>query len=105
MRDQISKATLWLVQDQRDHDIIAFCGLQDNYIAGFFVDEQARGRGVGAALMAKLQQTYPKLTLAVYQKNIGAARFYRRHGFTLLKQDRDETTGQLEDVLVWHQPR
>ena len=91
VRDQISKATLWLVQDQRDHDIIA--------------DEQARGRGVGAALMAKLQQTYPKLTLAVYQKNIGAARFYRRHGFTLLKQDRDETTGQLEDVLVWQQPR
>ncbi|EKP96983.1 DNA-3-methyladenine glycosylase [Lacticaseibacillus paracasei] len=105
VRDQISKATLWLVQDQRDHDIIAFCGLQDNYIAGFFVDEQARGRGVGAALMAKLQQTYPKLTLAVYQQNIGAARFYRRHGFTLLKQDRDETTGQLEDVLVWQQPR
>ena len=88
-----------------DHDIIAFCGLQDNYIAGFFVDEQARGRGVGAALMVKLQQTYPKLTLAVYQQNIGAARFYRRHGFTLLKQDRDETTGQLEDVLVWQQPR
>ena len=24
VRDQISKATLWLVQDQRDHDIIAF---------------------------------------------------------------------------------
>lgn len=46
VRDQISKATLWLVQDQRDHDIIAFCGLQDNYIAGFFVDEQARGRGM-----------------------------------------------------------
>lgn len=105
VRDQISKATLWLVQDQRDHDIIAFCGLQDNYIAGFFVDEQARGRGVGAALMAKLQQTYPKLTLAVYQKNIGAARFYRRKGFTIVNQDRDEATGELEDSMIWQQQR
>ena len=105
VRDKISKAKLWLVQDQRDHDIFAFCGLQDNYIAGFFVDEQARGRGVGAALMAKLQQTYPKLTLAVYQKNIGAARFYRRKGFTIVNQDRDEATGELEDSMIWQQQR
>jgi putative acetyltransferase len=105
VRDLISKATLWLVQDQRDHDIIAFCGLQDDYIAGFFVDEQARGRGVGAALMAKLQQTYPKLRLAVYQKNRSATRFYRGKGFAIVNRDRDEATGELEDSMIWQQQR
>ncbi len=41
------------------------------------VDEKHRGRGVGTALMAKLQATYSKLRLTVYQKNIRVAQLYK----------------------------
>ncbi|TLF35889.1 GNAT family N-acetyltransferase, partial [Lacticaseibacillus zeae] len=72
-----------------------------DFIAGFFVDEKHRGRGVGTALMAKLQATYSKLRLTVYQKNIRAAQFYKRQGFSFLTSRQDEGTGEAEDVMVW----
>ena len=59
VRPLIQQSTLWVVRDGAT--LIAFCGLQQDFIAGFFVDEKHRERGVGTALMAKLQATYPQL--------------------------------------------
>ncbi|EGF47266.1 acetyltransferase, partial [Lacticaseibacillus rhamnosus MTCC 5462] len=52
-----------------------FCGLIDHYIAGFFVAEQARGCGIGTALLQAIQADYPVLTLTVYQQNKVASSF------------------------------
>ena len=75
VRPLIQQSTLWVVREGAT--VIAFCGLQQDFIAGFFVDEKHRGRGVGTALMAKLQATYSKLRLTVYQKNIRVAQLYK----------------------------
>ena len=99
VRPLIQQSTLWIVR--KGSAVIAFCGLQQDFIAGFFVDEKHRGRGVGTALMSKLQATYPKLRLTVYRKNIRATQFYKRQGFSVLTNRRDEETGEVEDVMVW----
>ncbi|EKQ24719.1 GNAT family acetyltransferase [Lacticaseibacillus paracasei] len=40
MRPLIQQSTLWVVREGAT--VIAFCGLQQDFIAGFFVDEKRR---------------------------------------------------------------
>jgi GNAT superfamily N-acetyltransferase len=51
-----------------------------------YVDPEAQNRGVGTALLEKAKELRPDgFVLWVFQKNIGARRFYERHGFRLVK--------------------
>lgn len=56
---------------------------------GISVDEEWRGRGVGSALIRTLfdwahdHPTLEKITLGVYENNVGAIRLYERMGFKL----------------------
>ncbi len=51
-----------------------------------YVDPDAQNQGVGAALLEHAKALRPDgLVLWVFQKNTGARRFYKRHGFRLVK--------------------
>jgi ribosomal-protein-alanine N-acetyltransferase len=65
------------------------------YIACFAVSADARGRGVGAQLLAFAEERYrdrQHLFLLVSSFNERAQQFYRRHGF--------EFIGDLKDYIV-----
>ena len=77
-------------------------GLDGDLIAGLFVRREARGRGIGRALMDEAKGRRERLRLHVYRKNAGALRFYRREGFSVLEEQTDPGTGEAESVMVWH---
>ena len=64
--------------------VIGFAGLGDDALRHLWVHPEAQNRGVGTALLALAKERRPSgLRLWVFQKNVGARRFYERHGFTL----------------------
>jgi ribosomal protein S18 acetylase RimI-like enzyme len=51
-----------------------------------YVEPEAQSRGIGTVLLDHAKALRPDgLHLWVFQKNIGAIRFYERHGFRLVK--------------------
>jgi GNAT superfamily N-acetyltransferase len=70
-----------------------FRGARGLYVLDLFVVEEARGRGVGAALLAfSARRGWTKgarfIKLEVDRANPGAARFYERLGFGKKESDR-----------------
>lgn len=99
VRQAMSASQLWVAE--KNNTLLGFLGLVDDYIAGLFVDSKAQGQGVGGKLVTHLQATHERLTLAVYQKNTRAIRFYQHHGFILGNSQVDEATGEKEYLMTW----
>lgn len=66
--------------------VIGFTGLADDSVRHLWVLPEEQDRGVGTALLELAKGRRPEgLQLWVFQRNVGARRFYERHGFTLVK--------------------
>lgn len=90
--------------DEEYGQIRGFIGLTDKtYIAGLFVADSMRSKGIGKHLLDYVKQSRTQLSLQVYQKNVGAVKFYRREQFTLVSEQIDERTGETEFVMHWKQ--
>ncbi len=63
--------------------------------------DKAQGKGIGSELLAKAKQQKSQLSLAVYTKNERALNFYQRADFTVVNEQLDETTGQVEYLMKW----
>jgi len=66
---------------------------QSYYICGMAVDEEYRGRGIGAGLLDEAEHTcrqlgLEKLSLIVFEQNTGARRLYERHGYNERRRHR-----------------
>lgn len=81
--------------------ILGFLGLQEDYIAGIFVEENSRGRGIGKHLLQCAKQNRSSLSLHVYLKNERAVRFYEKEGFRITGEQSDEETDEREYVMEW----
>ena len=53
------------------------------------------------ALLDRIRQGHPSITLHVYRKNRGAVAFYQREGFTVTAEAVEEGTGETEYTMVW----
>ncbi|CAM3246822.1 GNAT family N-acetyltransferase [Lactiplantibacillus plajomi] len=101
VRQALPQANLLVARDAHA-TIIGFLGLQKDYIAGIFVREDARKRGIGTALLTAAKQRKPKLCLSVYVANRTAVAFYHHSGFTVHAQAIDKPTNQPEYTMRWH---
>lgn len=81
--------------------IQGFAGLMEDYIAGIFVAEKFRSKGIGKLLMKYMKGKKQKLRLSVYVKNQAAVRFYQREDFQIRTEGVDETTGEAEYEMTW----
>lgn len=99
VRQMLPMATLTVIM--LADNIIGFAGVQNHYIAGLFVKDAYRDKGLGSQLIMALQQQYVNLTLGVYQLNQVAVKFYQRAGFTIQVQQVDSETNQMEYVMNW----
>ena len=81
--------------------ILGFIGLQGDYLAGIFVVSAAQSRGIGKRLLDFVKNRRKELHLGVYQKNHRALRFYQREGFTIVHEELENTTGELEYLMSW----
>ena len=95
----ISEADLYIYEE--NNNIKGFAGVVDGYIAGIFVEENSRSKGIGGKILKEVKENYPELTLSVYEKNKKAIRFYEKEGFKLVKRKIDEGTGETEVIMKW----
>jgi GNAT superfamily N-acetyltransferase len=86
VREWISSIVIALqdtwVAETENRDIVAMMSLENGWIDQLYVDPEWSGQGIGSALVQLAQERYPcGLELWTFESNIGARRFYERHGF------------------------
>ncbi|MBV7391400.1 GNAT family N-acetyltransferase [Enterococcus alishanensis] len=82
-------------------EVLGFVGVQEDYLAGIFVDKEHRSEGIGQQLLNEMKQKHSQLLLNVYQKNQRAIDFYLREGFQKIEKQIDEVTGEPEWSMQW----
>ncbi len=99
VKEMLLQAEVYVYENEGS--IQGFIGLNDEYIAGLFVSEQAQSHGIGKCLLNFMKDQKRKLSLSVYQKNIRAIHFYQREGFVIQCEKIDEHTDEKEYVMTW----
>ena len=93
---------VWIAEESGR--VIGFAGIDGDFLRHLWVRPEAQNRGVGAALLARAKERRPEgLRLWVFEKNVGARRFYERHGFTLaeLSDGRGNEEHEPDALYVW----
>ena len=101
VKNEITQAEVYVYINDEDNNILAFVGLVDDYIAGIFVKENARSKGIGKKLLDYVKVLNSKLTLEVYAKNKRAIHFYEREKFVIQSQEIDKDTNEKEFTMIW----
>jgi GNAT superfamily N-acetyltransferase len=82
---------------------LGFLARQGGDVSCLYLARDARGQGVGKALLDAVKAVEPEISLWTFQANTGARRFYAREGFVEIeKTDGSGNDERLPDVrLVW----
>lgn len=71
-----------------------------NWIEQLYVLPKATGQGAGSLLVAKAKSLNLPIRLRTFQENLGARRFYERHGFKIIEfADGSENEEHCPDML------
>ena len=75
---------IWVAE--RGGRIVGVLALDGNDIDRLYVAPEAQGQSLGTLLLEHAKSLHPEgLTLVTHQRNLGARRFYERHGFQARK--------------------
>jgi GNAT superfamily N-acetyltransferase len=75
------------VATNADDNVIAIMALDGDDVDQLYVAPEWTGRGVGTALLDLAKRERPHgLQLWAFQSNVGARRFYERHGFVAVRE-------------------
>jgi ribosomal protein S18 acetylase RimI-like enzyme len=79
-------------------DVMAgFIALKDRHIDQLYVDPSQQRAGVGSALLAQaLNAVSGRITLDVFEGNLGARAFYEKHGFVARDRWMNEEEGAID---------
>ena len=82
--------------------VAGFMARDGDCITSLYLDAAARGRGIGAQLLAHAKTAGKPLMLWTSQANDGARRFYLREGFREGRRTADENEERLPDIqFLW----
>lgn len=96
----LPRARTWVYL--HDGQIVGFISvLDERFIGALFVEHRFHGQGVGAALMAYVQQCHRWLSLEVYEENRRACAFYYKHGFREMQRQLNQETQAYTLILNW----
>ena len=79
-----------------------FFSLHRDSLAAMFVSPDAQGKGIGRQLMNEAKSLRRRLELTVYRENERSIQFYRKCGFTPVKERTDEHTGHIEILMEYN---
>jgi GNAT superfamily N-acetyltransferase len=101
-REHLFKTCRVFVAEAHGRGIAGYLALDgEGFVAALYLAEWARGRGVGARLIAEAKATRPEgLTLHVFAANEGARRFYAREGFVETGGTDGENDEGLPDLFL-----
>ena len=96
---------LWLAE--RDAVPVALMLLEDAWLHSLYVAPGLTGQGIGALLLDLAKTRRPEgLGLWVFETNVEAQRFYRRHGFRVVRRtDGTENEERQPDLEMAWTPR
>lgn len=82
---------------------LGFLARQGGRVSALYLAPQARGRGIGKALLDAVKAVEPEIVLWTFQANARARAFYLREGFVEIEQtDGSGNDEHLPDVrLIW----
>lgn len=100
MRDLLGDAKVYVAENE-NMEILGFVGMLDHTVAGLFVGEEHRSKGIGRALLERCKWDHAYLDLQVYAKNERAFQFYQREGFLLTQAMVDKKAGAMEYHMAW----
>lgn len=100
VREMIPTAEVYV--SEIDGRINGFIGIIDHYIAGIFVRNADRSKGIGTTLLNTAKKEKEELSLQVYKNNKKAVLFYQNAGFKIMKEEMDEDTKEMEYMMIWH---
>lgn len=70
------------VAETEDRKIVAMMALDNGWVDQLYVKPEWNGLGIGSSMIEVGKDRYPNgLQLWTFESNIGARRFYERHGF------------------------
>lgn len=101
VKNMLPQAEIYVYEDEKTHRILGFAGLTGSYLAGIFVEENSRSRGIGKQLIDSIKKIKPEIHLNVYKKNIRAVSFYLREDFTAQSESVDSNTNEKELLMTW----
>lgn len=97
-RGQLKQATTWVYVQQG-----VVCGFiaihPQHHIAGFFVDPDFQGCGIGRTLLKCVDEALGVDTVDVYSLNAAARDFYERHGFVVTDITQADADGEPYSLL------
>lgn len=93
------RLAVWIAE-RSDRTPAGMLVLDDPWIDQLYVDPLLTGRGIGTRLMQVAKQQLPDgLRLWVFASNVGAQRFYERHGFVPIRRtDGSRNEEQAPDI-------
>ena len=101
VREMLPHAEIYVHEEDCVRQIDGFIGLNDDYIEGIFVKEEAQSKGIGKQLLDHVKKVKSTLRLNVYQKNKQAIQFYLREEFGIQSESLDRNTGEKEFIMIW----
>lgn len=103
--DVVRDHEVWLAEEEGE--LSAMMVLDGDVLDQLYVDPRRQSRGAGSALVRLAQSRRPGgLSLWTFQTNLGAQRFYERHGFDAVERtDGSGNDEKAPDIrYVWPSP-
>ena len=97
--------TVWLAEV--DRQAVGFAAFRPGWLDHLYILPEFHGRGIGGLLLERAKIDNDRLELWVFQRNLGAIAFYRRHGF----RDAERTDGTRNEEgepdlhMIWDRPK
>ena len=97
----IPERDTWVID--LDGEVVALLALEGGWVDHLYVRPDHVGHGLGSELLALAKRQRPDgLDLWTFQSNVGARRFYERHGFTAVAMtDGDNEEGEPDVHYRW----
>ena len=81
--------------------VVGYAAFRSPHLEHLYVHPDFQSQGVGALLLAwSLSASPGGVDLWVYQKNLRAIAFYRRHGFSVVRRTDGENEDREPDLLL-----
>ncbi|WP_300669133.1 N-acetyltransferase [Soonwooa sp.] len=101
MKNVYLPASKTWISENDSHEILGFVSMLENHIAALFISPKHQSKGAGTQLLNFIKSKYNSLTLNVYEKNLQAFQFYKKHDFKTIEEALDEETGEKDVVMEW----
>ena len=88
----LPNADTWVVK--AESQVVGFIALLGNEVGAIFLQPKYQGMKLGKMMMDKAQKLHGDLELEVFEKNSIGRKFYSQYGFSFIKEETHEPTGE-----------